>query len=180
MDTSVFLGGKADLSIGAITIPARLLSEITPNFVEGTREVTTLAGTTTKPSGTFETKELTFMMYLPSQVYLNSVFPGLYNAPTGSGNGNMIFGGNTCQTTEPLPVNIHYVCEDTDKNDVFIYAALPLISYNPTYNEGDALAVEVTLYAQDTDNGVFRLGAGLLNVPSIYDAATQTSVAVTS
>lgn len=176
--TLPFLGGKADLAIGSVVIPARFLSEITPNFVEGTRETTTLTGTTTRPSGTFETKEIMFTMYLDSMSRLKDIFPGLYTAPTGTGNGKLTFGGVTCASNVPVPVNIHYVCDEDDRNDVHVFAALPLMTFNPTYNESDALSVEVTLYAQDTEEGVYRLGAGLLNEPSLWDAATGTSVPV--
>lgn len=175
------LGGKAEVAIGVNTIPAELLSDIVPNFIEGTRETTTLAGTRTQPSGSFETAELGFTMYVQSMDYFKYLFPDEYNLPSGTQTtGNLIFGASSCTTKEPVVVNIHYTCDDTDDNDVQIFSALVAMNFNPTYNDSDGLSVEVTVYAQPTDAGYFRLGTGDLTQPSIWDAETQETVPIGS
>jgi hypothetical protein len=176
------LGGPAEVAINGITIPASLLSEITVEFTEGTRERTTLGGTFTKPSGVLETAQAMFTMYLPSMDYLKNIFPDRYNAPSGSQTtGNVIFNSDTCTTTEAGPVNIHYTCEATDNNDIHIYSGLAALNFNPTFNESDDLTIEVTIYAQpDGDGNVARMGTGDLTQPSIYDAETEETIPVAS
>lgn len=175
------LGGKASIAINAIEIPSYMISEITPNFSEGTRTRTTLGGIFNRPSGVFENAELSFTLFLPSMDYLKNIFPGEYNTPTGPQTvGNLIFGAGSCTTKVPVPVNVHYECEDTDANDLHIFAGLAAMNFNPTYNDSDDLSVQVTIYAQPTENGLFRLGTGDLDTPSIYDPATETTVPVAS
>lgn len=174
------LGGPAEVAINSITIPASLLSEVSVEFTEGTRERTTLGGTFTKPSGTFETAQVSFTLYLPSMDYLKNIFPGRYNAPTApQTTGNLILNSDTCTTTEAGPVNIHYTCETNDNNDVHIYEGLAQLNFNATYNATDDITVEVTIFAQpDEDGNVGRIGTGDLTEESIYDATTESTIAV--
>lgn len=175
------LGGRASLAINEIEIPSYMISEITPNFAEGTRSRTTLGGIFNRPSGVFETAELAFTLFLPSYDYLKNIFPGEYNVPSGTQqSGNLIFGAGTCTTREAVPVNVHYECEGTDDNDIHIFAAIAAMNFNPTLNDSDDLSVEITLMAQPTADGLFRLGTGDLTEPSIYDPETETTVPATS
>lgn len=168
------LGGPAEVSLNGITIPASLLSEVSVEFTEGTRERTTLGGTFTKPSGVLETAQAMFTLYLPSMDYLKNIFPERYNAPSGEQlTGNVVFNSDTCVETVAGPVNIHYTCEPLDNNDVFIYAGLAQLNFNPTYNESDDLTIEVTIFAQpDEDGNVARMGTGDLTSDSFYDATS--------
>lgn len=176
------LGGPAEVAINGIAIPASLLSEVSVEFTEGTRERETLGGTFSKPSGVLETAQVTFTMYLPSMDYLKNIFPGRYNAPTApQTTGNVIFNSDMCTTTEAGPVNIHYTCEPNDNNDVYLYAGLAALNFNPTYNASDDVTIEVTIYAQpDEDGNVARMGTGNLTEESIYDPTTETTVPVGS
>lgn len=166
------------MSIGNVLIPAQLLGDITPNYAEGTLEAETQAGTRRQPSGKAETAELTFTMYLPSIDYLKVLWPEAYNEPTAAAQttGNIIFGGNTCSTTSPLPINIHPVCESDDNNDIHIFAGLVNQTFNPTLSTSDAVAIETTITMQPTNQGYFRLGTGDLSQPSHWDVTTQTTV----
>lgn len=177
MNPSV-LGGSAEVAINGITIPASLLSEVSVEFTEGTRERTTLGGTFTRPSGSLETAQAMFTLYLPSMDYLKNIFPGRYNAPTApQTSGNVILNSDTCSETDAGPVNIHYTCEGLDNNDVFIYNGLALLNFNPTYNATDDVTIEVTILAQpDADGNVARMGTGNLTALSYYDATTETTV----
>lgn len=166
------------MSIGNVLIPAQLLGDITPNYAEGTLEAETQAGTRRQPSGKADTAELTFTMYLPSLDYLKVLWPEAYNEPTAAAQttGNIIFGGNTCSTTSPLPINIHPVCESDDNNDIHIFAGLVNQTFNPTLSTSDAVAIETTITMQPTNQGYFRLGTGDLSQPSHWDVTTQTTV----
>jgi hypothetical protein len=177
---ALVLGGPAEVAINNMTIPASLLSEVNVELTEGTRERTTLGGTFTKPSGVFETAQIRFTLYLPSMDYLKNIFPGRYNAPSGTQDtGNVILNSDNCTTTEAGPVNIHYTCETNDNNDVFIYSGLAQLNFNATYNATDDITVEVTILAQPDDDGnIVRIGTGNLTAESIYDAASETTVLV--
>lgn len=168
------LGGPAEVAINGVTIPASLLSEVSVELTEGTRERETLGGTFSKPSGVLDTAEVTFTMFLPSMDYLKNIFPGRYNAPSGEQDtGNVIFNSDNCVSTEAGPVNIHYTCEPLDNNDVHIYNGQAALNFNPTYNAEDDLTIEVTIYAQpDEDGNIARMGTGNLTQDSIYDAAS--------
>lgn len=173
------LGGPAEVAINGIAIPASLLSEVTVELTEGTRERETLGGTFSKPSGVLETAQATFTMFLPSMDYLKHIFPERYNAPSGSQTtGNVIINSDNCVETTAGPVNIHYTCEGLDNNDVHIYAGLAQLNFNPTYNASDDVTIEVTIFAQpDEDGNVARLGTGDLTQPSYYDPTTEETVA---
>ncbi len=171
------LGGPAEVAINGITIPASLLSEVSVEFTEGTRERTTLGGTFTKPSGILETAQATFTMYLPSMDYLKNIFPSRYNAPSGEQDtGNVIFNSDTCVTSDAGPVNIHYTCEPLDNNDIHIYSGLASLNFNPTFNASDDLTIEVTIFAQPDDDGnIARMGTGNLTQDSFYNAEDQVT-----
>ncbi len=172
------LGGPAEVAINGITIPASLLSEVSVELTEGTRERETLGGTFTKPSRVYETAQVMFTLYLPSMEYLKNIFPGQYNAPSGEQEtGNIIINTDMCAETTAGPVNIHYTCEPLDNNDVYIYNGLAALNFNPTYNASDDVTIEVTIYAQPDDDGnLFRMGTGDLSSDSYYDAATSETV----
>ena len=172
------LGGPAEVAINGITIPASLLSEVSVEFTEGTRERETLGGTFTKPSGVMDTAQAMFTLYLPSMDYMKNIFPERYNAPSGEQtSGNIVLNSDTCVTTDAGPVNIHYTCEPLDNNDVYIYSGLAQLNFNATYNASDDLTIEVTIYAQPDDNGnVARMGTGNLTQDSYYNATTNATV----
>lgn len=176
------MAGKYEMSIGATTIPASLLGEISPNYEESLVEADTQAGTRQIPSGKAETAELTFTLYLPSMDYLKTIFADMYNQPTAAAQetGNVVFGAASCSTRTPLPVNIHPVCENTDDNDIHIFAGLVNATFNPTLATDDAVNIEVTIAMQPTNDGYLRIGTGDLSQPSIWDAATQATVPISA
>lgn len=175
-----YLGGVAEVAINQNLIPAELLSEVTVELSEGSRETETLAGTFSQPTGMFETAQATFTMFLPSMDYLKVLFPDLHNAGSGErvGEGNIVFTTGTCFTSESTPVNIHYVCDGAnDKNDVLIYNGLVQMNMSLTFNASDSLSVEVTVFAQPDDQGrVARMGSGDLTQDSYFDYATMSTV----
>jgi hypothetical protein len=171
------LGGSAEVAIGVNVIPPELLSEVNVELTGGMRERETLGGTFSRPSGTFETAEVTFTMYLPSMDYLKNIFPDIYNAPTAPQTaGNIIFTTGTCASVSGQKVNIHFTCDTNDANDVYIYNGFVNLNFNPSYTAGDDLTVEISIYANPDENGnVLRVGTGDLTEESYYDPTTQTT-----
>lgn len=171
------LGGKFEMSIGNVLIPAELLGDISPNYAEGTIEAQTQAGVRIQPSGRAETAELTGTLFIPSMDYLKVLYAEAYNAPTAEAQttGNVIFGSNSCTARTPLPVNIHPVCEKNDNNDILIFAGLVDMTFNPTLSTGDALSVDFTIRMQPTANGYMRVGTGDLAKASHWDVESQST-----
>ncbi len=176
------LGGKAEVAINEILIPAKYLSEVSVELTEGTRERSTLGGTFTRPSGVLETAQATFTLWLPNMDYLKNIFPNLYGTPSGPQTaGNIIFNSDTCETPVTGPVNIHYTCEATDENDIHFYEAQAQLNFNVTYTNDSDLSVEVTIFAQPDDDGnVARIGTGDLDTISVYDPETEETIPYTS
>lgn len=178
MTPTTYLGGKAEVSINGHLIPASLLSEVSFEFTEATRDTQTLAGKFTQPTGMVDTAQAMFTLVLPSMDYLRYIFPDQYNQSTGRGVGNVIFNINDCLTNSPTAVNIHYVCDGAnDENDVNIPYGLVNVSLSGTYNDSDPLSIEVTVYAQPDETGnVFRFGAGNTTSVSYWDTENEETV----
>jgi len=176
------MSGKAEVAINNITIPASMLSEVVTSFVEATREIDTLGGKFTLPAGSLDSAEATFTLYLPAMDYLKNIFPDRFNAPTApQTSGNIVINADSCVTTTPTPVNIHYTCDENDSNDVFIYSGLALLDMSLTYNPTDVISIPVRILAQPDVNGnVARFGTGNLLAESYYDATTETTLPVVS
>lgn len=181
MATQVW-GGKATIEFGGVSIPSYMLSEISVEISEATRERSTLAGTFRRPSGTIENAQAVVTMYLRNVEDLKAIFPGQYNAPTSpEDSGNIIIGSESCASADGGPLNIHFECEDTDNKDVFFYEALPLLNFSATYNATNDLTVEVTFMAQpDQDGNIARIGTGDLTKKSVWDVTTEKTVDYTS
>ena len=175
-----YLGGAAEVAINQQLIPAELLSEVSVDFTEGTRDTNTLGGKSTQPTGMLDKAEASFTMFLPSMDYLKVLFPNLHNAGSGErvGEGNLLLNTGDCFTVDNTPVNIHYVCDgSSDANDVFIYSGRVQLKLSFKYNEKDSLAVAVTVFAQPDENGnVARFGAGNQTQDSYFDYATMATV----
>ena len=173
-----YLGGKVDVSLNGITIPAAFLSDdgVVTTLTEGTREVATMAGTFSQASGVYDESTVVFTVVLPNMNYLKNVFPDLYTAsvdrPTAAG--QVDFGGDTCSVRENTPVVVHYTCDPNSDNDVYIPNGSVQASVEITQNATDPVTVEVTVNAQpDEDTGLIaRLGTGSLTEPTLFDPAT--------
>ncbi len=184
--------GKVDVSIvpeggTGVTIPAHYLSEdgVTTTLEEGTREIATMAGTFTVPSGTISEANSVFSVVLPGMNYLKNIFPDLYTAssdrPTVAG--QTVFGSQDCSARGTAKLVIHYSCDANSDDDVYIPSAA--ITYNATLtqNASDPLTVEITAYAQPSDElngGVAVYGTGSLDEETLFDATTGEYEPVTS
>lgn len=180
-----YLGGKVDVSLNGITIPAHLLSDegVTTTLTEGTREIPTMAGTFNKPSGTFEEATVAFSVVLPNMNYLKNILPDFYEAssdrPTVAG--QITFGDNDCVTRENTPVVVHYSCESNSDNDVYIPNGIVQANIELVQNVNDPVTVEITVNAMPDDNGVIaRFGTGDLTQETLWNAATEQYEAITS
>lgn len=176
-----YMGGKVDVSLNGVTIPAQYLSDegAVTTLTEGTREVTTMAGTFSQPSGTYDEATVVFNVVLPNMNYLKNIFPDLYTAsvdrPTVAG--QTVFGGETCSTRENTPVVVHYTCDGNSDNDVFVPNGSVLASVELTQNATDPVTVSVTVNAQPNDDeqlaplgAIAVLGTGSLTEPTTWDA----------
>lgn len=188
---ATYLGGKVDVSLNGVTIPAQYISDegATTTLTEGSRDVTTMAGTFTQPSGTYDEANVVFNLVLPNMNYLKNVFPDLYTAsvdrPTAAG--QVDFGGDSCSIRQNTPVVIHYSCASNSDDDVFIPNGAVQASVELTQNATDPVTVAVTVNAQpneDTDLApaglIARLGTGSLTDETIWDAAAGDYVPVAS
>lgn len=178
---TTYLGGKAELAFGTSVIEPQFLGDMTVNFVEGTRSTSSLAGTITKPSGTYETAEITGNFLLPSMDALKKLYTHLYTASAVEGlPGQVNFGGNTCNEQEAKIVNIHYTCEPNCFNDFHATAGLIKADFNVTYNADGVLTVPFTIVCQpDETTGTYgTAGNGDLTKEAYWDAATLAYVAV--
>lgn len=174
------LGGPADLAFADFVIPAHLIGEVEVVLEEGERERTTLAGTFTTNSGTIAEATATATIHVPSMEWLGeNILKGRFTA--GTPTGNLIWNTDECGQTDMGPMNVHFRCETNDANDVHFYNASVRANINATYNDSDVIEVELVFHANPDDNGnVARLGTGDLTQESIYDAATETTIPVTS
>ena len=179
-----YKSGKVDVSIvpeggTGVTIPAHYIAGdgVATTMTEGTREIGTMAGNFTTPSGTIDEATVVFSVVLPGMNYLKNVFPDLYTAsvdrPTVAG--QTVFGSEECTARGSAKLVIHYSCDTNSDNDIYIPNAM--ISYNAsvTQNVDDALTVEITAYAQPSDDingGVAVYGTGSLTDETLFDATT--------
>lgn len=184
---TTYMGGKVDVSLNGVTIPAQYLSDegVTTTLTEGTREVPTMAGTFSQPSGTYDESTVVFNVTLPNMNYLKNIFPDMYtpsvDRPTVAG--QISFGGDDCTTRENTPVVVHYTCDPNSDNDVFIPNGSVQASVELVQNATDPVTVAVTVNAQpsdDHDGKIAILGTGSLDEPTLWDAETEQYVAVTS
>lgn len=183
---TTYMGGKVDVSLNGVTIPAQFISDdgVKTTLAEGTREVKTMAGTFRQASGTYDESNVVFTIVLPSMNYVKNIFPELYVASTDrpSVAGQIDFGGDTCSVRENTSVVVHYSCADNSDDDVYIPNGSVEASVELTQNSGDPVTVEVTVDAQpDEDTGLIaRLGTGSLTGPTLWNPATEEYEPVSS
>lgn len=188
---ATYLGGKVDVSINGVTIPAHYIGEdgVVTTLTEATRDISTMAGTFTQASGTYEEATMVFSVVLPNMNYLKNIFPDLYTAsidrPTVAG--QTVFGGDTCSARSNTPVVSHYTCLENSDDDVLIPNGSVMASVELTQNASDPVTVEVTVNAQPNEDedlaplgAIAVLGTGSLTGETIWDAAAGAYVPVGS
>lgn len=182
---TTYMGGKVDVSLNGVTIPAQYLSDegVTTTLTEGTREIPTMAGTFSQASGTYEEATVVFNVTLPNMNYLKNIFPDMYtpsvDRPTVAG--RVAFGGDDCTTRENTPVVVHYTCDPNSDNDVYVPNGAVQASIELVQNATDPVTIAVTVNAQPDDDGVIAyLGTGSLTEPTLWNAATGAYEPVTS
>lgn len=163
------MAGTWEMSIGNLLIEPELLGEISPNYEEGTVEADTQVGKRSQPSGKADTAELTFTVYLPDMKYAGKILGYGDTAP-------ISFGGGTCQSATPRPINIHPVCNGKDaKDDIHVYAGIVKMTFNPTLSTSDAVAMETTVMMQPNEDGKYMLlGYPDPSTPQYWDVTEQT------
>lgn len=178
-NTMTLMAGKYELSIGSVLLPTEVLGDITVTYTEGTIEAETQAGVRRQGSGKTEEANVAFTVFLPSMDYLGIIFPDNYTAKSGTGDaGKITFGGDACSNPTALPINIHPVCEATDKNDIHIYAGIVQKNATVGLTTGDAVSIDVTIDAQPTANGTITFASPDPTQLTKWDVTTQTTVPV--
>lgn len=184
---STYMGGKVDVSLNGVTIPAQYLSDdgVVTTLTESSREIPTLAGTFNQSTGTYEESMVAFTVTLPNMNYLKNIFPDMYtpsvDRPTVAG--QIAFGGDDCTVRENTPVVVHYTCDPNSDNDVFVPNGSVVATVEMTQNVSDPVTVEITVNAQpsdDYDGKIVILGTGDLTEPSLWDAEAEEYVPVES
>lgn len=182
---TTYMGGKVDVSLNGVTIPAHYLSDdgVVTTLTESTREIATLGGTFKQSTGVYEESMVVFTVTLPSFNYLKNVFPEMYTAssdrPTVAG--QVVFGGDDCTERENTPVVVHYTCAENSDNDVYIPNGSVVATVELTQNVSDPVTIEITVNAQPDENGVVAiLGTGDLSEPTLWDAETESYEPVSS
>lgn len=133
------MGGKLSIEINGVTIPSFMLGEITPNITQLLRTSERLSGTTTTPSS-----------QLDNPSYDVTFFPNKWSdvgffMPDNLDGTAFVVGGDSCTTPEPVPVVLHYECEDSEDRDVSFNARVSFED-NGTRNATDDLSVTIHLY----------------------------------
>jgi hypothetical protein len=176
---TTYMGGRVDVSLNGVTIPSQYLSdEVTTTLTEGTREIPTMAGTFTQPSGVYEETTVMFSVVLPNMNYLKNIFPDMYtpsvDRPTVAG--QVAFGGDDCMVRENTPVVVHYTCDANSDNDVFVPNGAVQATVELVQNVTDPVTVAITVNAQpsdDHDGKIVILGTGDLTEPTLWNPATE-------
>lgn len=175
MASTTYLGGKAELAFGTNVIEPAFLGTMTVTLEEGVRTTTSLGGVISKPSGVYETAEVTGEFILPSMDALNKLYAHIYES--GTNGGRVTFGGNTCTEQEPKVVNIHYTCENDSKNDFHAKAGVIKSDFTVSYDTDGNLVVPFTILLQPDEDGEYGFaGAGSLTSSVVWDATTQEYV----
>lgn len=174
------MGGKVDVSLNGVTLPAEYLSDegVTTTITEGTREVPTMAGTFSQPSGLLDEAMMAFVVTLPNMNYLKNIFPDMYQAsvdrPTVAG--RVTFGGDSCNVRANTPVVAHYTCDPNSDNDVYVPNGSVQASIELVQNANDPVTVSITVYAQpsdDHDGAQVLMGTGDLTEPTLWNPVTE-------
>ena len=179
---TTYMGGKVDVSLNGVTIPAQYLSDdgVVTTLTEATREINTLAGTFNQATGVYEEATVVFTVTLPNMNYLKNIFPDMYTAssdrPTVAG--QIKFGGSECTARDNTPVVVHYTCDANSDNDVYVPNGSVSASIEMTQNVSDPVTVEITVNAQpdETTSVIAILGTGDLTKPTLWNASTATYV----
>lgn len=133
------MGGKLSIEINGVTIPSFMLGPISPNVAPLLRTSERLSGTTTTPTTQLDNPsyDVTFFPNKWSDVG--------YFMPDNLDGTAFVVGGDSCTTPEPVPVVLHYECEEGEDRDVSFTARVSFED-NSERNATDDLSVIIHLY----------------------------------
>lgn len=176
-----YQSGTVEVAVGTGVISPDRLGDVTVTYTEGTRTGEPLSGTVTMPSRRFEERTIAFTLFLRGIDELGELWPEYYNEAAGASGGNLVFSTANCVVPGVQTINIHPVCEANSTKDFHAFGQVS-ITWNPTYNASDLLQTEVMIYGQnDPVTGVsHQIGSGDLTEDTLWDAATQDWLPVTS
>lgn len=136
------MSGKLSVTINNVTIPSDFLGPISGNVAQLLRTSERLSGTTTRPSNQLDNPsfDITFFPNKWSDVG--------YFMPDNLDGSSFVLGAGACTTPSPVPVVLHYECEDDEDRDVNVPAALVSFEDNSERNATDDLSVTIHVYPQ--------------------------------
>lgn len=175
-----YQSGTVEVAVGTGVISPDRLGDVTVTYTEGTRTGEPLSGTVTVPSRRYEERTITFQLFLRGIDELQALWPEYFNAAAGASGGNLVFSTGNCQVPGLQTINIHPVCEPNSTKDFHAFGNVS-ITWNPTYNASDLLQTEVTIYGQNSAEGIsHQIGSGDLTQDTLWDATAQAWTPVTS
>lgn len=168
--------GKKTVTIGQEVFGPELIGSdgITVTITPATVSVESMDGTTNIPTGAFDEISATINLIIPNVETLMRIFPGISLKATGKGmtGGQVVFGGETCVSTETVPVIIHNFCSDGSEDDVQIPNAIIQAGGEFTFNRDDPVVLELNVTPTKGTLGYVIFGQGRLDVRSKFNPAT--------
>lgn len=136
------MGGQLSVTINNVTIPSFLLGEISGGVAQLLRKSDRLSGSTTRPSNQLDDPsfDITFFPNKWSDV-------GLF-MPDNLDGSSFVLGSSDCAIPDPVPVVLHYECDDNEDRDVNIPVACVSFEDKGTRNANDDLSVTIHVYPQ--------------------------------
>lgn len=169
--------GKKGLYIGGNYFPPELVADDagTITITPSTTDVSSQSGTISVPNGAYDEVSASVTIIINDVATLMKVFPGLaMPAQFGDGKtGQVHFGADSCQSTEPVMVVIHNVCEDGSSQDIRIPQALIQAGGEFDISLGDPFSLEVNITPLPSTEGYVVFGEGDLTKKSKYNPTTQ-------
>lgn len=133
------MGGKLSIDINNVTIPSFMLGPITPNVAPLLRTSERLSGTTTTPTSQLDNPSYDITFFPNKWADVGFFMPDNLDGST------FVVGGGSCTTPEPVPVNFHYECEDSEDRDTNFMARVAFED-NGERNATDDLSVTIHFY----------------------------------
>lgn len=173
--------GKKELFIGKNHFPPELVADDvgTITVTPSTTDVSSQAGTISVPNGAYDEISASVTIIINDVATLMKVFPGIsMPAKFDGGGGQVHFGANSCQSTEPVPVIIHNVCDDGSSQDIRIPQAVIQAGGEFDVSLGDPFSLEVNITPLPSEEGYVVFGEGDLEKKTKYNPETQKYEAV--
>jgi hypothetical protein len=147
------MGGKLSLEINSVEIPSFMLGSVSANVAQLLRTSDRLSGSTTNPSNQLDNPSFDVVFFPNQWEDLQYFFPDNVDGTS------VVFGASTCAVPDPVPVVLHYECEEDENRDVNLPVCRVSFEDNSERNATDDLSVTIHLYPQPNAAGQVVYGA---------------------